>query len=405
MPSLFVSIPARKGHNATLKSSHLDDIANALGEWSCQRVVLVHSKTLDANTCVIKKLKEKLGHFIVATKAGIGAHTPYNDVLEIANLLNENDADCLVSVGSSSCSDACKIGRLMQTNLDPSHLTPEAMGALVNQKKCAVDDLKDPKIRLILVPTSLSASEWNDKSSAMSPITLKKEHFASANSAPDLILLDPEVASKSPRKLWLSSGMRAVAHCVEMMLSDQCKIDTYHHMEDALAILVKGLNDYRNGESQGDHDELVDGISNCQLGSRNSVIGLLLWSIPMGPSHAIGHQLSSICGLMHGVTSCIMLAPVLRYTYARSEKQKEVQKKVLTLWNNVLETEEATLADAVENFVRVLQLPHTLKEVGVVKDEDIEKVAEGTLTDVFGAEDALVGNKDQVLGILNLARG
>jgi alcohol dehydrogenase class IV len=398
-------IPARKGHNAILKSNYLEDIVNAIGEWSCKRVVLVYSKALDANTDVVKKLREKLGHFVVGKKAGVGAHSPYKDVLEIASLLNEKEADCLLSIGSSSYSDACKIARLMQANLDPGNLTSEAMEALVNQEKGTVDDLKDPKTRLILVPTSLSASEWNNKSSATNPTTQKKQHFASPNAAPDLILLDPEVASTSPRKLWLSSGMRAVDHCVETMLNDQCKTDAFHHMEDALAVLLKGLKDYKEGENQGDHSELVDGISQCQLGSRNAMMGLLMWSIPMGPSHAIGHQLGSICGVMHGVTSCIMLAPVLRYTYERSERQKEVQNKVLGIWNKVLKTKEESLADAVENFVQKLQLPHTLKEAGVVKDEDIQKVAESTMTDVFGAQEGLVGSKDQVLEILNLARG
>jgi alcohol dehydrogenase class IV len=368
-------------------------------------VVLVHSKALDANTDVVKKLEEKLGLFIVGKKAGVGAHSPYEDVLEITNMLNEKEADCLLSIGSSSYSDACKIARLMQTNLDPKNLTPEAMEELVNQAQGTVDDLKDPRTRLILIPTSLSASEWNNKSSATSPKTRKKQHFASANAAPDLILLDPEVASNSPRKLWLSSGMRAVDHCVETMLNDQCKTDAWHHMEDALAVLLRGLKDYKQGESQDDHDELVDGISQCQLGSRNAMMGLLLWSIPMGPSHAIGHQLGSICGVMHGVTSCIMLAPVLRYTYERNDRQKEVQEKVLDIWNKVLKTEEKSLADAVENFVKMLELPHTLKEAGVVENEDIEKVAENTLTDVFVTQGGLVESKDQVLEILDLARG
>jgi alcohol dehydrogenase class IV len=398
-------IPARKGHNAILKADYIEDIIRAIGEWSCERVVLVYSKALDANTEVVSKLQEKLGHFVVGKKAGVGAHSPYHDVLEITNLLNETRADCLLSIGSSSYSDACKIARLMQTNLASQDLTLEAMEALVDQEKGTVDDLKDPTTRLILVPTSLSASEWNNKSSATSPTTQKKQHFSSPNAAPDLILLDPEVASTSPRKLWLASGMRAVDHCVETMVNEQCNCDAFYHMEDALAVLLKGLKDYRDGENKDDHDELVGGIHQCQLGSRDAMMGLLLWSIPMGPSHAIGHQLGSICGVMHGVTSCIMLAPVLRYTYERNDKQKEAQAKVLKIWNKALDADERSLADAVENFIKILDLPHTLKQVDVTKDEDIEKVAESTLTDVFGAQEGLVGNKDHVLEILNMARG
>ena len=207
--------PARRGHNAILHSEYLQDIVDAIGAWSCQRVLIVHSKALNESTNVVKDLKEKLGAFVVATKSGVGAHSPYEDVLEMTRLLFEKEADCLISIGSSSYSDASKIARLMHANLAADNLTVEAMEALVDQKKGRADGLKDPTTKLILVPTSLSASEWNNNSSATNPQTHKKQHFASEHAAPDLILLDPEVASTSPRKLWLSSGMRAVDHCVE----------------------------------------------------------------------------------------------------------------------------------------------------------------------------------------------
>ena len=385
-----------------MKSRYLEDTVIAIGEWSCRRVLLVHSKTLDNDTDVVKKLKGKMGSFIVGTKSGVGAHSPYEDILDIARLLNETEADCLVSIGSSSYSDACKIARLMQANLDPQNLTVEAMEALIDQEKGVVENLKDPRVKLILVPTSLSASEWNNNSSATNPNTHKKQHFASDHAAPDLILLDPEVASTSPRKLWASSGMRAVDHCVETMVNEKCTQDAFHHMEDALAILLQGLKDYKDGESEGNRSEILEGISHCQLGSRNAMMGLLLWHVPMGASHAIGHQLGSICGVMHGVTSCIMLAPVLRYTYIKSEKQKEVQPRVLSIWNKILKWEEKSLADAVERFVKYLELPSTLKEVGVERQEDIEKVAESTLTDVLKGS---VGSKEDVLDILEMAKG
>jgi alcohol dehydrogenase class IV len=188
------------------------------------------------------------------------------------------------------------------------------------------------------------------------------------------------------------------------MVSDECKEDVFRHMEDALAILLKGLMDYKQNESDGNYAEFLDGISNCQLGSRNAMMGLLLWKVPVGASHAIGHQLGSVCGVMHGITSCIMLAPVLRYTASKSDKQKQVQERVLDIWNKILKSEEQTLADAVEKFVKNLGLPSTLKEVGVVKPEDIVKVAESTITNVFGAMEGM-GGKEDVLAILESAKG
>lgn len=175
-------------------------------------------------------------------------------------------------------------------------------------------------------------------------------------------------------------------------------------MEDALAVLLRGLTDYMNGESDSNRSEMLDGIANCQVGARDAMMGLILWNIPMGLSHAIGHQLGSTCGVMHGVTSCIMLAPVLRYNASKSEKQRHLQQSVLEIWNKVLERDESSLADAVANFVKSLGLPSTLREVGIQEPADIEKVVDSTMTDVFGAMEGM-GQKQDVLAILESAKG
>jgi alcohol dehydrogenase class IV len=188
------------------------------------------------------------------------------------------------------------------------------------------------------------------------------------------------------------------------MISDKCTKEVFRHMEDALAVLLRGLTDYMNGESDNNRSEMLDGIANCQIGARNAMMGLILWNIPMGLSHAIGHQLGSTCGVMHGVTSCIMLAPVLRYNASKSEKQRHLQQSVLEIWNKVLERDESSLADAVANFVKSLGLPSTLREVGIQEPADIEKVVDSTMTDVFGAMEGM-GQKQDVLAILESAKG
>jgi alcohol dehydrogenase class IV len=283
-----------KDHDAILNSTYLTDIADALQKWDCKRAVLVHSKALDNNTSVIKDLKSKLGPSIRAAKNGVGAHSPYEDVIEITKMLNETQADCLICIGSSSYSDAAKIARLMHTNLPSSDLTPTAMESLVDKDLGNAKGLKDPKVRLILVPTSLSASEWNHVSSATNPLTHKKQHFENEHGHPDLILLDPEVASTSPRTLWLSSGVRAVDHCVESMCNKTCTAEQSEHNQDALRMLLRGLKEYKDGQHNENREVLLKGVSDCQLGSQRAMMGLLIWGSTLGPSHAIGHQCAQL---------------------------------------------------------------------------------------------------------------
>ncbi|KUI55818.1 Alcohol dehydrogenase 4 [Cytospora mali] len=399
-------IPIRKSHDAIFDASYLEDIPAQVQTWRSQRVLLVVSKALDSNTSVARNLEKSLGGLVVDKKAGVGSHSPYADVIDIAHRIQDQDVDCVISLGSSSYSDACKIARLLAESLPPG-FGADDMEGLIDQEKGATpqDALKKPeRVKLIVVPTSLSASEWNSVSSCTN-YEGKKQHYGSWDfGAPDLILLDPRVAATSPERLWLSSGMRAIDHCVEIMCNDRSWEDdvkeVHVHTEKGLRCLLKGLKEYKEGKDKGDGSELLYGISECQYGAREAIMGLIVHRVPVGPSHAIGHQLGSVAGVLHGVTSCVMLAPVLRYTKDRSSK---AQAKVLGIFNDSLGWQEEEAGDAVNRFVKMLGLPTTLSEVGVKTDEEVRKVTEKSMTDVWGGGKRQM-EYDEVLEILNMVR-
>ncbi|GJN75612.1 hypothetical protein PLICBS_009717 [Purpureocillium lilacinum] len=325
-----LDIPSRKGYDAIFNSNFLEDIPAALSQWGSSRVLLVASKALAANSSHISALQSALGPTLADTKLGVGSHSPYADVRDIAQRIQRHRADCVISVGSCSYSDACKIGCLLAANFDPAASFDEAdMEALVDRERGIADRradgtaLRRRKCRLVTVPTSLSASEWNALSSATNAQG-KKQHFGGWDDGgqPDLILLDPELAATSPERLWLSSGLGAVAN------------------------------------------------------------------------------------VMHGITSCIMLAPVLRWQAANlsNPHYKATQAKILGIFNETLSWQETSAADAVERFVKSLGLPTTLRDVGVVSDEEVRRIADKTMTDVWG------GGKRQmefenVMEVLNSVRG
>jgi alcohol dehydrogenase class IV len=303
----------------------------------------------------------------------------------------------------------------------PPNFTANDMESLVDQKSgwTSASGLRDPNIKLIVVPTSLSASEWNAVSSATNAAG-KKQHFGAFNgkSAPDLVIMDPEIASTSPQVLWCSSGLRAVDHCVETMCNTASHEEVNAIMEKALRLLLKGLKEYKEGKNMENREELLAGISESQWGSRDAMVGLLTWRIPMGPSHAIGHQLGklfwsampanfeliNISGsyghVMHGVTSAIMLSPVLRYT---KDRNPTAQNRVLTIFNDVLEWQEREAADAVMKFAQILGLPTRLSEVGITRDDQVAAIAEKTMTDAWGGQERQL-EYEEILAILNMVR-
>lgn len=399
-------VPSRKGYDAIFDASYLEDISAQLQAWKSKRVLLVVSKALDSNTPIAQDLEKTLGDLVVDRKAGVGSHSPYADVIDIAHRIQDHQADCVISLGSSSYSDACKIARLLAESM-PAGFGADDMEGLVDEEEGAApqDALGRPEtVRLILVPTSLSASEWNSVSSCTNEGG-KKQHFGSwEHGAPDLILLDPRVASTSPERLWLSSGVRAVDHCVEIMCNDRSWEDdvkeVHVHTERGLRCLLKGLKGYKEGKERGNEGELLGGISDCQYGAREAIMGLVVHRVPLGPSHAIGHQLGSVAGVLHGETSCVMLAPVLQQTRDRTSR---AQAKVLDIFNETLGWQEKEASDAVRRFVKMLGLPTTLSEVGVKTDEQVQKVAEKAMNDIWGGGKRQM-EYDEILETLNLVR-
>lgn len=294
-----IDTPSRDGFDAIFNTNFLDDIPEAVSQWGSSKVLLVASKTLAAQTDNISKLQKCLGQKLVHTHLGVGTHSPYKDVRDIARQIQHHQADCVISVGSCSYSDATKIACILASNLRPDFEVDD-MEALVDKERGFADTAWKPRqCKLILVPTSLSASEWNAVSSATNSQG-KKQHFGNWDAGmADLVIMDPELAITSPEVLWLSSGVRCVDHCVETMCNPKAGEKGLEgvnvHAMKGLECMITGLTDYKKAKDLNDtsaeaKEALKKGISECQYGSREALTPLLIWKVPMGPSHAIGHQ-------------------------------------------------------------------------------------------------------------------
>lgn len=98
--------------------------------------------------------------------------------------------------------------------------------------------------------------------------------------------------------------------------------------------------------------------------------------IPMGGSHAIGHQLGPL-GVPHGVTSCVLNPAVMKYNMKHGDaavaKRQDKVKQILwsepevsaMLEGSGLRQDQADLGDVMDAVIRALGLPRSLKEVSV----------------------------------------
>lgn len=274
-------------------------------------------------------------------------------------------------------------------------------------------------VPIINIPTSLSGGEYTFPGGATDFRTHKKESFQHPTMGASLVILDPAITVSTPERVWLSSGMRAVDHCIEGLCSvfftgpADADADAKAQVEETLvAALHLLLPNLLVTKQQPRH---LSARRACMLGVVEALRGLKA-GVPMGASHGIGHQLGPL-GVGHGETSCVMLPSVLRYNARHGgEWLREQQAKILAVfWEDKSVADalgrrghapgDGSLGDVVAAFVAALGLPGTLKDVGV-KPEQFERLARNSMADrCIPTNPVAITHVKQVEEILQMAAG
>lgn len=287
-------------------------VAELVRRAGATRVLIMASGTLNRETDVVARIRAALGNACCGVFDRVPAHTPRSAVVAATAMARETGAELIVTIGGGSVTDAAKAVQLCLAN----GVTDVAgMDAIRGE---APPGLRAPAIRQISVPTTLSAGEFSAISGVTNEATRAKEMFRHPLVIPQAVVLDPAVTVHTPEWLFLSTGIRAVDHCVEGACSGES-----HPYGDAqalkgLALLASGLA--RVKADPGDLAARLD----CQMGSWLSMAPLAA-GVPMGASHGIGYILGAVFDVPHGHTSCIMLPAVMRWNLpANAAKQAAV---------------------------------------------------------------------------------
>jgi maleylacetate reductase len=317
---------------------------------NANRVFLMVSGTLNRQTDEIEKVRRTLGNRCVGTFDRMPPHTPRQAVIAAAEMARELGADLIVTVGGGSITDGAKAVQLCLAN---DLRTPDALDVLRpvdgNPPAC-----RAPVVRQITVPTTLSAGEFSAISGVTDERRKVKELFRHPGIIPRAVVLDPAVTVHTPEWLFLSTGIRAVDHCVEGICSTGA-----HPYADAqalrgLSLLARGLP-----RVKADPSDLAARLD-CQMGSWLSM-GPLVSGVPMGASHGIGYVLGAAFDVPHGHTSCIMLPSVMRWNRpVNAEKQALVAA--------AMDHPGEDAADVLDAFIAGLGMPRSLAAVNVGRE-------------------------------------
>ena len=359
-----------------------------------KRALVLSGRSVAEQTDAVRRTRDALGNLAVGVYSGLTQRAPLATAVEAANLALSLDADTLVGIGGSTISDAARmIAVLMAEGIS----TVDELSERGHREGMMLrPDLEGKALPLqVSIPTTLSAGEFNmgggnvldDKAGHKIRVGHPRLHA-------DLIVLDPEMTEGTPDWLWLSSGVKALDHCIERLYcrGNQPAIDA------PVLAAAEMLFDALPRSRQSDRD--LEARMRCLMGAWMSMMGAPNFAV--GLSHAIGHIVGVKYSVGHGYTSCVTQPYVMEFNRPVSASKQALLARAAG-HNTAGMSDEAAAelaARTVDDFILGMGMPHSLRELEI-PEEDLPGIAELVLTDGGCRTNAIpVTETSQVMDVL-----
>jgi alcohol dehydrogenase class IV len=266
----------------------------------------------------------------------------------IATVYRENICQGMVAVGGGSTMDAAKGGGILMTN--DGQLRDFADDGKIAQ-------IPNPLPLLVALPTTVGTGSEVTKFAALSDYdTHQKVLFTGDALIPTVAILDPELVQALPAHLVVSTGMDALTHAIEVMLSVLATPESDASAEEAIGLIMRNLPtavhaDGNSVEGQSARGQMLYASTLAALGLNTAFAGLV---------HGMSHPLTSYAGISHGLANAILLPVVLNFNASACAP---ALGRVASAMGKDSQPDAAIIA--IQELNAMLNIPSTLRELGV----------------------------------------
>jgi len=185
----------------------------------------------------------------------------------------------------------------------------------------------------------------------------RKLILASEHLRPKAAICDPELTIGLPPILTAGSGMDALTHCIEAILSPVIDPPAEAVGLDGVERVIKGNNLIKAVKDGNDKEARW----NMMMASTE---GAMAFSKGLGAVHSMSHALGANqkLRLHHGTLNGVILPTILRFN------KDYVGDKYVKIAKAMGKSESADLASEIEKLNNKIGLPEGLKEMGVTED-------------------------------------
>lgn len=338
-------------------SGSLAGLNEAVTRMGWRRLLLCASASA-RRSGVLELLENMLGERLIATYERAQAHVPAGQVDEVAKLARELNIDALIGLGGGS----------------PLGLAKAASFALEDRRgadQAGLSPFVQPLVPVVAIPTTYAGSEMTPVYGITRVIDgqARKLTVSDPRIAPRLVLYDPQLTLNLPPVVTASTGINALAHCIEALYSPT-------RNPQASAVAVSGVRAimaalpqcYAAGDNLEARDEMLEGAY---------LAGSALAHVNMALHHGLCHVLGGTAGVPHGIANSIILPHAMRFNLDVTAPQLVPAAEAMGV-SAAGRAPEAVVAEAIErvnDLIRHMDLPQRLRDAGV-READLPRLAE-----------------------------
>jgi maleylacetate reductase len=195
----------------------------------------------------------------------------------------------------------------------------------------------------------------------------RKETTTDPRILPRIVVYDPRLTLDLPQALTASTGVNALAHCVEAVYSiTRNPLSSAAALYGARLIYTSLPRCFADGNNLAARSEVLQGAY---------LAGAALSNVAMGLHHGVCHVLGGTLNIPHGVANAIVLPHAIRFNAAACAPELAQLARALGLESEGEELAARELARRVAQWMRRMELPFRLRDAGV-PETDLPRLAD-----------------------------
>jgi alcohol dehydrogenase len=297
------------------------------------------------------------------------------------DVLQTNQCDFIISVGGGSPQDAAKAIGLYATN----------GGDLIDYE--GVGKTKNKSLPIVAVNTTAgTSSEFTINYVITDTAREVKMVMVDKNSLVTISVNDPELMVDKPAALTAATGMDALTHAIEAIVTPGA-----YAVTDATALAaVELVFNYLPRAVKNGHDfEAREQMTYVMF-----LGGIAFNNAGLGFVHAMAHQLGGVYDLPHGVCNAMLLPIVERENAKRDPRKFRAIAKAAGISVEGKTDEQCAdeVIEAIKSLAKEVGIPARLSELGVT-EVDLNKLADNALKDACAPGNPFLPTKEETIAM------